>query len=330
MQRTFFNSAIRFMSLVLIVAFSSVIFSQEKFPSKPITFIVPLEAGADGDVLARALVDRVSRILHQPITVMNKPGAGSAIGFREIHRANPDGYTIGIASATIITNKLQGVSNIDYNNFTQLGAVATFFPILIASNNSAVKLNTAQEVIAYAKANPGKLSLATAGVGQSWWVGAQTFLSGANLNMTSIPVTGSGANVALLVAGGHAEVGIAGLASSRALLEGGQVRFLATLSENRAPPPYDKFPTIKELGYPVSWESTNMVIGPPNMPKDVIAKLSSAIETAAKDPEFMKFALERDAKPDYIAADKVVSVMDQRREVVKEIMAKAGLLKEAN
>jgi len=325
-----FNSKPALVSLFLGLLFSIHGNTQEKFPIKPISFIVPLEAGADGDVLARAAMDRVSRILGQPVTVLNRPGAGSAIGYREIHQAKPDGYTLGIASATIITNKLQGVSNLDYNNFTQFGAVATFFPILIASNKSTLKFNTAQEVIAYSKANPGKVNLATAGVGQSWWVGAQTFLSGANLNMASIPVTGSGANVALLVAGGHAEVGVAGLASARALLEGGQIRFLASLAENRSPPPYDKFPTLKELGYPVVWESTNVVIGPPNIPKEIVAKVTGAIEQVVKDPEFIKFALERDAKPEYIVPEKMTTMMDQRRDVVREIMAKAGLLKEAN
>jgi tripartite-type tricarboxylate transporter receptor subunit TctC len=330
MHHIFLHFISKLINLTIAISFSCIAFSQEKFPSKPITFIIPIEAGADGDVLGRAVMDRVSRILGQPVTIMNRPGAGSSIGYREIHQSKSDGYTLGLASATIITNKLQGVSSIDYNNFTHLGAVATFFPILIGSNKSALKFNTIQETIAYAKTNPGKVNLATAGVGQSWWVGAQTFLSGTNLNMASIPVTGAGANVALLVAGGHAEVGVAGLASSRALLDGGQVRFLASLSQNRAPPPYDKLPTVKELGYPVSWESTNIVIGPPNLPKEIVSKIASAIEQAAKDPEFIKFAQERDARPDYIAPEKIILTMNQRREVVKEIMAKAGLLKEVN
>ncbi|MEI7427223.1 MAG: tripartite tricarboxylate transporter substrate binding protein [Betaproteobacteria bacterium] len=330
MQSIFLRFTLKSISCIATLMLSFTVFSQEKFPSKPITFIVPIEAGSDGDVLGRAVMDRVSRILGQPVIVLNRPGAGSSIGYRELHQSKADGYTLGLASATIITNKLQGVSNLDHHNFTQFGAVATFFPILIGSNKSTIKFSTAQEAIAFAKANPGKVNLATAGVGQSWWVGAQTFLSGTNLSMASIPVTGAGANVALLVAGGHAEVGVAGLASARALLEGGQVRFLASLSENRAPPPYDKFPTVKELGYPVSWESTNIVMGPPNIPKEIVAKIASALEQASKDPEFMKFAQERDARPDYIAPDKILSTMDQRREVVKEIMAKAGLLKEAN
>ncbi|MEI7531379.1 MAG: tripartite tricarboxylate transporter substrate binding protein [Betaproteobacteria bacterium] len=303
-------------------------FAQDAYPTRPITFIMAVEPGADGDVLARPLLDRVSKIIGQPITIINKPGAGSSIGYKEIFQAKPDGYTIGWGSATIITNKLQGVSNLDYNNFTHMGAYATFFPILIAATKSNTKFNTVQEAIAYAKANPGKINLATAGVGQSWWVGSQVFLTGTNLSMASIPVTGAGAAVAVLVGGGHAELGVAGLGSAKAMLDGGQVKFLASLSDNRAPPPYDKLPTVKELGYPVSWESTNVIIGPPNMPKEITLKLTKAIEQAAQDPDFIKFVNERDARWEYLAPEKIIPAFDQRRIVVKEIMAKAGLLKE--
>ena len=329
-MHTLAKNVLRWLLLITVGLSSTTSFSQEKYPSKPITFIMAVEAGADGDVLGRPLMDRVSRILGQPITIMNKPGAGSSIGYREIAQAKPDGYTIGWASATIITNKLQGVSPLDFNSFTHLGGYATFFPILIASTKSNIKFNTVQEAIAYAKANPGKINLATAGVGQSWWVGAQTFLTGTNLSMQSVPTTGAGAATALMVGGGHAELGVAGLGSAKALLNGGQVKFLASLSENRAPPPYDKYPTVKELGYPVSWESTNIIIGPPGMPKEAIERLSKAIEQAAREPDFIKFVEERDARWEYIAPEKVIPTLSQRREVVKEIMAKAGLLKESN
>ena len=325
-----FQRLIKPLLLICLFSLPNFSFSQEKYPSKPITFIMSVEAGADGDVLGRPLMEKVSRILGQPITILNKPGAGSSIGYREIAQAKPDGYTIGWGSATIITNKLQGVSPLDFNSFTHLGGYATFFPILIGSTRSALKFNTVQEAIAYARANPGKVNLATAGVGQSWWVGAQTFLTGTNLSMASIPTTGAGAATALMVGGGHAELGVAGLGSAKALLNGGQVKFLASLSENRAPPPYDKLPTVKELGYPVSWESTNIIIGPPGLPKEVVERLSKAIEQAAREPDFVKFVEERDARWEYIAPEKVVPALSARREVVKEIMAKAGLLKESN
>jgi len=180
----------------------------EKYPVKPIVCIVAVEAGADGDVLVRPVMQRVSKMLGQPIMIVNKPGAGSSIGYRELHAAKPDGYTIGWGSATIITNKLQGVSPLDYHDFTQLGGYATFFPIVIGSTKSKIQFNTIQEAIAHAKANPGKLNMATAGVGQSWWVAAMSFLGGTGININTIPQAGAGALVVAQVAGGHAELGL--------------------------------------------------------------------------------------------------------------------------
>ena len=301
----------------------------EKYPVKPIMFIVGVEAGGDGDVLVRPIMQRVSKTLGQPIVIVNKPGGGSSIAYREIHGARPDGYTIGWGSATIITNKLQGVSPLDYHDFTQLGAYATFFPIVIASSKSKVQFNTIQEAIAYAKANPGKLNMSTAGVGQSWWVAAMSFLGGTGINVNTIPQPGAGALVVAQVAGGHAELGVAALGSAKSMVEGGQVRFLATLGEARAPAPYDKIPTVKELGYDVSWESTNFVMGPPGLPKEIVTILVNAIEKAVKDPEYIKFAVERNTRWEYIPPGGVVPAFDKRRTAVREIMSKAGILKEA-
>lgn len=301
----------------------------EKYPVKPILFIVPVEAGGDGDVLVRPVMEKVSKMLGQPVVIVNKPGGGSSIGYRELHNAKPDGYTLGWGSATIITNKLQGVMPLDYHDFTQLGAYATFFPIVIGSTKSAIKFNTIQEAIAYAKANPGKLNMSTAGIGQSWWVGATALITATGINVNTIPQPGAGALVVAQVAGGHAELGVAALASAKGMVESGQVKFLATLGGGRAPAPYDKVPTMKELGYDVSWESSNFVMGPPKLPKEIATVLANAIEKAAKDPEFIKFVSERNARWEYIPADQVVAAYDKRRDVVRGIMQKAGILKEA-
>jgi tripartite-type tricarboxylate transporter receptor subunit TctC len=310
--------------------FDGIAQAADSYPVKPITFIVAVEAGADGDVLIRPLMQRVSQILGQPIVIVNKPGGGSSIGYREIFAAKPDGYTLGWGSATIITNKLQGVSPIDYHDFTQLGGYAVFFPIMIGATKSKQTFNTVQEAIAFAKANPGKVTLSTAGVGQSWWVAAMSFLTGTGLDMNSIPQPGAGAMTVAQVAGGHAELGIAALGSAKAMVEGGQVRFLASLGDSRAPAPYDKLPTIRELGYDVSWESSNFVMGPPKMPKEIVAALVNAIEKAAKEPEFVKFVNDRNARWEYMAPDKIVPAYDKRRDTVREIMRKAGILKEAS
>ena len=306
-----------------------VVQAAEKYPVKQIVCIVAVEAGGDADVIVRPIMQRVSQMLGQPIVIVNKPGAGSSIGYREIHGAKADGYTLGWGSATIITNKLQGVSPLDYHDFTHLGGFATSFPIVIASTKSKLQFKTIQEAIAYAKANPGKLNMSTAGVGQSWWVGATALITATGINVNTIPQPGAGALVVAQVAGGHAELGVAALASAKGMIESGQVKFLAVLGDARAPAPYDKIPTVKELGYDVSWESLSFMMGPPKLPQEIVTILVNAIEKAVKEPEYVKFLSERNTRPEWIPPDKVVPLFDKRRDAVREIMSKAGILKEA-
>jgi tripartite-type tricarboxylate transporter receptor subunit TctC len=300
----------------------------DRYPVKPIQAIVAVEAGADGDVLVRPIFERVSKMLGQPILVVNKPGGGSSIGYRELYAARPDGYTIGWGSATIITNKVQGVSPLDHHDFTQLGGYATYFPIVVAATKTKVQLNTIQDAIKYAKANPGKINFSTAGVGQSWWVAAMAMISGTGIQVNTIPQPGAGAMTIAQVAGGHAELGVAALGSAKSMIDAGQIKFLATLGDARAPAPYDKYPTLKELGYNVSWESTNFVMGPPKLPKEVVAVLVPAIEKAVKDPVFVKFVNERNARWEYIPPGDINKKFDERRETVKAIMTKAGIIKD--
>ena len=150
----------------------------DRYPMKPIQAIVAVEAGADGDVLVRPIFERVSKMLGQPILVVNKPGGGSSIGYRELYAARPDGYTIGWGSATIITNKVQGVSPLDHHDFTQLGGYATYFPIVVSAMKTKVQLDTIQDAIKNAKAKPGKINFSTAGGGQSRWVAAKVICGG--------------------------------------------------------------------------------------------------------------------------------------------------------
>jgi tripartite-type tricarboxylate transporter receptor subunit TctC len=319
------------LSVFLCLGFVSLgmVQAAEKYPVKPIEFIIAVEAGADGDVLSRPALQRASQMLGQPIVVVNKPGGGSSIGYRELYAAKPDGYTIGWGSATIITNKLQGIFPYDYHDFTMLGTLATYFPIIVAATKGERQFKTIQEVITYAKAHPGELNMSTAGIGQSWWIAAMSFLGGTGLNMNTIPQPGTGAMTVAQVAGGHADLGVVALGSAKSMIEGGQVKFLATLGEARAPAPYDKVPTVKELGYDVSWESTNFLMGPPKLPKEIVTILVNTFEKAVKESEFVKYANERNARWEWIPPDKMVAAFDKRRDAVREIMRKAGILKES-
>jgi tripartite-type tricarboxylate transporter receptor subunit TctC len=301
----------------------------EKYPFKPIEFIVPLEAGSDGDVIARPVMQKVSQLLGQPVMIVNKPGGGSSIGYREVHRSKPDGYTIGWGSATLISNKLQGISPLDYHDFTMLGTFATYFPVIVAATNTKRPFKTIQEVITYAKANPGEISMATGGIGQNWWVAAMSFFKGTGVEINTIPQPGTGAMSMTQVAGGHTDLACVGLGAAKSMVDSGQVRLLVNLGEERAAAPYDKIPTMKELGYDVSYESTNFAMGPPRMSKDIVDQLVRAIKQAVDEPDYKKFCADRNARWEYIPPENMVPIFDKRRTVVREIMLKAGILKEA-
>ncbi|OGP94524.1 MAG: hypothetical protein A2157_08395 [Deltaproteobacteria bacterium RBG_16_47_11] len=300
----------------------------EKYPVKPITFIVPLEAGSDGDILARPIVQKVSAMLGQPVMIVNKPGAGSSIGYREVHDAKPDGYTIGAAYATIVANKLQGLLPYDHQDFTVIGTYATYIPIIVASTKTKLPFKTMQEVLSFAKSNPGDVSIATSAVGGVWWIGTMAFQAGTGLQFNIIPQAGAGAFAIAQVSGGHTDLAVVALGAAKPQIEAGNVRFLAVYGSKRASKPYDNVPTFKDLGYDIFCESTQTVIAPPKMPKDIAEKLAKAFETAANDPEYVKFVIERNAFSFVTTLDKTVQFLNEQRKVYRSIMEKAGILKE--
>jgi tripartite-type tricarboxylate transporter receptor subunit TctC len=317
-------------SLFLILgafSFGSGIQAAEQYPVKPITFIVPLEAGSDGDILARPIVQKVSAILGQPIMIVNKPGAGSSIGYREVHDAKPDGYTIGAAYATIVSNKLQGLLPYDHQDFTVVGTYATYIPIVVASTKTKRPFKTMQEALSFAKSNPGDVSIATSAVGGVWWIATMAFQAGTGLQFNVIPQAGAGAFAIAQVAGGHTDLAVLALGAAKPQIEAGNVSFLTVFGAKRAAAPYDNVPTFKDLGYDIFCESAQTVIAPPKMPKDIAKKLAKAFETVGNDPEYQKFVIERNAFPFVTTLDKTVQFLDEQRKVYRSIMEKAGILK---
>jgi tripartite-type tricarboxylate transporter receptor subunit TctC len=318
-----------FLGLFIGAIFAENIGAAGQYPVKPIEFIVSVEAGADGDQINRPVVKNLSEILGQPVIIVNKPGGGSTYGYRELLNAKPDGYTIGWGSAVAVGIKLLGIAPFDDRNFTLLGNYGAYIPVIVASTATKRPFKTIQELISFSKANPGEVTMATAWTGGGWWIAAQAFLSRTGLKINAIPITGSGAMGVAQTAGGHMDVCIVALGAAKSLIEGGQLRLLATLGEQRLWPPYDKVPTIKELGYDMSYESPNFAMGPPNLPPAIRDKLVPAIKKAVDTPEYKKYCMERAFRWNYLPPDKMVGMLDRQREIVRDIFAKAGVLKES-
>lgn len=299
----------------------------EEYPAKPITFIVPLEPGAGGDILARRLIQKASVYLGTPIVVVNKPGAGSTIGYREVYGAKPDGYTIGSAPVTLVTNKLQGLIPFDYHDLSLFGTFYTAYMTVLGATKTNRPFKTIEEVLSFAKSHPGEVSLAAGAVGQNDWIGAMAFIGATGITMNVIPQPGTGAFAVTQLAGGHADLAITLLVAARPQVEAGNIRFLAVMGPERFPT-YPNVPTLKELGYDIGWESPGNLIGPPKVPKPIANKLSKAFEVAATDPEYQKFCLDQFVSPLYLPPEKVVSYLDERRKVARGVMEKVGILKE--
>lgn len=319
--------AISFLFLSGIIFGASDMRAAEPYPAKPITFIVPLEAGAAGDVLARPLVQNVSEILGKPMPIVNKPGAAMTLGNLEIHQAKPDGYVIGFAAASMLTSNLTGVSRLTYRDFTLLGTFYTQYSCVFGATKTKRPFKTIEEAISFAKSRPGDVSLSSVAVGQGLWVGAMAFISGTGIKLNVIPQAGGGGLTITQIAGGHADLAVTDLAAAKSQLDAGNIRFLAVLGKERAPT-YQNIPTLKEIGYDIVWESTGFIVGPPKMPKDVTDKLVKAFEMAANNPSYHKFLFERFSTPLYLPPGKMIDYFDAQNKVMRDIISKAGILKE--
>lgn len=300
----------------------------EQYPVKPINLIVPLEAGSDGDILTRQLCPKLSSSLGQPVVVVNKPGAGSSIGYRELHDAKPDGYIIGWGGTTIITNKLQGLLPYDTADYTMIGTFYYINHIIIGSAKTQRPFKTIQEVFSFARSHPGEVSIATGSVGSSLWIATMTLVEGTGLKFNVIPQAGAGALTIAQAAGGHTDLAAVNLPTAKPQIEAGNVFFLATFGSRRPFPPYDHVPTLKEIGYDIVHEGFGAIIGPSKLPKAVTDKLVKALEVAANDSEVKKFYVEKSIMPFYLPTGQAMDYMNTQRESYRKVMDKAGILKE--
>lgn len=299
----------------------------EKYPSKPISFIVALEAGSGGDTGMRVFCKRLEPLLGQPVVVVNKPGAGSSIGYRAIREAKPDGYTIGNGMLTLITNKLQGLLPYDYHEYTIMGAIQGPIPLIISATKGKRNFKTLKEVIEFAKAHPGDISVAAGGKGQSLWIYAHEFMSLTGTEFNLVPQAGAGAVSTTQVAGGHVDVGFVNSAEVRSQIDAGNVRILAVFGSERARV-FPDVPTIHELGINCKGGSLSFVVGPPNIPKEITDTLVKATEEVATQPEYIKIIEEQQgSRSMYWPPDKTLKELDIQRDLIRDVMQKSGLLK---
>ena len=298
-----------------------------EYPNKPINCIIPMEPGADGDINMRTIMKKASEILGQPIVVINKPGAGQTMGYRELYKAKPDGYTIGTCAASLIMAKMQGMYQYNQRDFSLIAFGYHALPIVLASTASKNTFQSIEEVVAFAKAHPKTVSMATTSVGGAYWIAAQMVEMALKVDFTLIPQEGSAGYVVTAVAGGHTDLGVTSFSAAKGQIEAGKIRFLAVAGPQRYPGKFNHVKTMKELGYDASMSSFAAVMGPPKMPKEIVAKLSAAIEKAIKDPEVEKTIIARNMIPEYMPPEAFLKFCNEQEGGYQVVLEKLDMLK---
>jgi tripartite-type tricarboxylate transporter receptor subunit TctC len=272
----FTSRAIAIASLAVASAFAlSAAANAQTFPSKPIKFVVPFPAGSATDVVARVLAEGMGKELGQSIVVENKAGAQGTIGASEVKNAAPDGYTILVTTSTTQAAVVSLLKKVPYDpikDFTPIGKIATTPFVLIT--NDKVPANNLREFIAYVKANPGKVRFGQGSSGS--WVSGSLFASMIGGDMQMIPYKGIPPAITDML-GGSIEVVFADLGNAQAQIKGGKVKAFGVTTTKRAPQ-MPELPAISEQvpGYElVPWFA---LVGPANLPADVNAKLSAALQ----------------------------------------------------
>ena len=298
-----------------------------EYPNKPINCIIPMEPGADGDINMRTIMKKASEFLGQPIVVINKPGAGQTMGYRELYKAKPDGYTIGTCAASLIMAKMQGMYPYNHRDFSLIAFGYHALPIVLASTASKHTFQSIEEVVAFAKANPNAVSMATTAVGGAYWIAAQMVEMALKVDLNLIPQEGSAGFVVTAVAGGHADLGVTSFSAAKGQIEAGKIRFLGVAGPQRYPGKYNNVKTLKEMGYDASMSSFAAVMGPPKMPKEIVNRLTAAIEKAVKDPEVEKTIVSRNMIPEYMPPEAFLKFCNEQEGGYRVVLERLNMLK---
>jgi tripartite-type tricarboxylate transporter receptor subunit TctC len=258
--------------------------SAETYPSRPVRIIVGFSAGGGADIVARLLAQKLSQRLGQPFTVENRPGAGSNIATEAVVRAPADGYTLLLVTLPANAVNAALYDTLNFNFVRDIAPVASLTrDPLIMEVNLAMPVKTVPEFIDYAKANPGKINMASSGIGSSPHVAGELFKEMTGVQMNHVPYRGAAPALVDLLAG-QVQVYFDVATSAMAQVKSGKVRALAATTTRR----FGALPDLPTVGeFVPGYEASNIrgLGAPKNTPVEVVDKLSAETNAVLADPE---------------------------------------------
>lgn len=261
--------------------------AQTAWPNRTVTVVVPVNAGGGADPQVRTVADGLSKILGQPFVIDFRPGAAMMIGASAVAKSKPDGYTIMFSASTALVNAAVNPSAtydpvVDLMPVTRVTGAATYI-----SANSNVPFNTYEELIDFAKANPGKVNVGVAGIGSSGHYSMSLVESKTGVKFNMVPYTGAGAILPDLMSG-TLDITFGNATGYISAVKSGKAKYIASMSETRSSL-LPEVPAIGETKYPEAYnDSWYALTVPKGTPKDILQKLHDATVSVLKDAEVIK------------------------------------------
>ncbi len=295
------------------------------FPERDITLVVPWAAGGGTDALGRTLTKNAKQYIGANVAVVNRPGGTGVQGMQSVAQAKPDGYTVGLVTFHLSSYRLTGLSDLSYREFEPimlLNRSPTGFLVRADSPYKSMK-----ELIDYAKANPGVVTIATSGAGAVPHLSAALLAKQLGLKFTFVPFDG-GAPARTAVLGGHVTMLVVNSEEALQFYKSKQLRFLALNSAERHPS-FSDVPTIAEAGFPLQtllldWRGLAV---PKGTPADVIATLTDGFRKMANDADYKRLMDEMALPRADAEGPKFGAFLDEIEKALEPALGEVGLLK---
>jgi len=280
------GTRIRFILIVTLACLLWIGSSQaQDYPKGPVQVVIPFGPGGLTDIFWRSTSEFIGNNMKGTIVLINKPGGGGVVGTSFVVNAKPDGYTLMSANSDPLSMSPVFLPNVPYNpekDVTYIAKLAAFAFTVSVRSDSPFK--TLEEVVAFAKANPKKLKCAVMGIGSTPHIILEVFNRDAKIEITPIPFDSGGESITNLL-GGHTDLCVNSLPSTKSHILAGKVRVLAFCSPKRLPD-FPEVPTMTEKGYKKSSIATGVgLAGPKGLASTIVSKWEEAIEKTLKDPK---------------------------------------------
>ena len=311
--------------ILLVVMVGSVAPAAADYPERALTIVAAYPAGGMVDIVARPMAESMKKKFPKGVAVLNRPGGGGSVGMAEVAQAKPDGYTVILApvSTLVIHPQMNDLPYKTPDDYEPIINTIAFYPLIAVREDAPWK--TVQEFVNAARANPGKLRVASPGEGTGSHLSLEQLMAATNAKVTHVPFSGWG-ETSPAVLGGHVDAVVAQPGEVRPLVEGKKLRTLVVFQSKRHPA-FPDTPTAKELGWDAGLGTWFVLTAPKGTPPAVIKYIHDAAKVALEEPGFVNLMKSRAVDIDYKNGDKARADLWQEYKAYGEILKRLGMIK---